>query len=84
MIKLINYYQDKIEINSHFIFNNYELIIPTNPLLEVDLLISIKDNKLLFFLKETVDENLYCYNTIIKLKEFYKFLINNLNHNINI
>jgi hypothetical protein len=84
MIKLLNYYQDKINITSHFIFeylSEYELIIPTNPLLEVDLLISVKDNKLLYFLKETIDENLYCYNTIFKLREFYKFLINNLNHN---
>ena len=92
MIKLVNYYQDNIltskaDITSHFIFEyitEYELVIPTNPLLEVDLLISIKDNKLLFFLKDTIDENLYCNTTISKLKEFYKFIINNLNHNINI
>jgi predicted esterase YcpF (UPF0227 family) len=87
MIKLLKYHQDEINITSHFVFEyniDYELVIPTNPLLEVDLLISIKDNKLLFFLKETIDENLYCNNTINKLKEFYKFLINNLNHNINI
>jgi hypothetical protein len=84
MIKLLNYYQDKINITSHFVFDynyEFELSIPTNPLLEVDLLISIKDNKLLYFLKETIDENLYCSNTMSKLKEFYKLIIYNLNHN---